>query len=447
MQRSSLLFASIALATHNSVAADPHVALSQGNMLPGDAAVLFEMFKVSHSKQYDTDEEHRRRYSVFLDNYLTVATHNAKSPTERSWEAHLNHLADRAWIEFKGSDLMDDRNCSGSHTQTRPDASHRLPFKRSGHGVGPNANSNSSHPLPPWMDWRDYGVISEVKNQGSCGSCWSFAATGCLEAHIALARLPKENNELKTPLDDFSEQQLLDCSRRFGTEGCNGGLPSHAFEYIRYSGGLETEYDYPYQDGGNGSHPVHSCAFAPSKLGDEALRSAVPYGSFNITFRDEFELREVVATTGPVTIAFDVQDDFRFYKKGVYKNDTCHRDIQSVNHAVLIVGYGIDSETGIPYWLVKNSWGADWGDGGYFRIERGTNMCGLADCAAFPNIYAPTLVEDDQGSVNTGTARRGDAPLKSEHQDSRTVTDTDVYAPWDFDSSNTDHNSMREVTE
>lgn len=417
---------SFGLVVRSVQSVDPYVSLARGDVLPGDPALLFEIFKVEHSKSYETDEEHKLRYSIFLDNFLTVANHNAKPDTERSWEAELNHLADRTWLEFKESNLMDDQNCSATHVPTNR-KKQRLPFNGLSDRVNPNANSNASHPLPPWMDWRDYGVISKVKDQGDCGSCWTFATTGCLEAHIALARLAREGNQLKTPVEVFSEQQLLDCSRGFANQGCNGGLPSHAFEYIRYAGGLESEEDYPYMEGGNVSHPIRACTFESSKLRDETLEAKVPYGAFNLTFRDEFELREVIATTGPVTIAFDVQDDFRFYKKGVYRNETCHRDIQSVNHAVLIVGYGIDSETNVPYWLVKNSWGPKWGDEGYFRIERGTNMCGLADCASFPNIYSPALVEDDQSSVNTG-ADNAKAGLE---KDLNMEVEEDMYMPWD----------------
>uniref|UniRef100_A0A7M4FRV8 Cathepsin H n=1 Tax=Crocodylus porosus TaxID=8502 RepID=A0A7M4FRV8_CROPO len=220
----------------------------------------------------------------------------------------------------------------------------------------------SSGPCPSAIDWRKKGnYVTPVKNQGSCGSCWTFSTTGCLESAIAI----KTGKLLM-----LSEQQLVDCAQNFNNHGCSGGLPSQAFEYILYNKGLMGEDTYPYR-AENGT-----CKFQP----DKAI--AFVKEVVNITLYDEQGMMEAVGTHNPVSFAFQVTEDFMQYSKGVYTNPHCEKTPDKVNHAVLAVGYGV--ENGMPYWIVKNSWGTYWGMDGYFHIERGKNMCGLADCASYP---------------------------------------------------------------
>lgn len=115
-----------------------------------------------------------------------------------------------------------------------------------------------------------------------------------------------------------------------------------------------------------------------------SIGAMVPGGSNNITAFDENELTQAVGTQGPVSIAYQVMGNFKSYKSGVYSDPNCSKDPQNVNHAVLAVGYGV--ENGTPYWLLKNSWGKTWGDNGYFKMLRGQNECGVADCASYPNL-------------------------------------------------------------
>lgn len=229
-----------------------------------------------------------------------------------------------------------------------------------------SATTNGNHKLtivdlPETKDWREEGVVSPVKDQGSCGSCWTFSTTGALEAayHQAFGKGIS-----------LSEQQLVDCAGAFNNFGCHGGLPSQAFEYIKYNGGLDTEEAYPYtaEDG--------KCKFSSENVGVQVLDSV------NITLGAEDELKHAVALVRPVSVAFEVVRSFRFYKKGVYSSTTCGSTPMDVNHAVLAVGYGV--EDGVPYWLIKNSWGGDWGENGYFKMEMGKNMCGVATCASYP---------------------------------------------------------------
>uniref|UniRef100_A0A4W3K155 Cathepsin H n=1 Tax=Callorhinchus milii TaxID=7868 RepID=A0A4W3K155_CALMI len=220
----------------------------------------------------------------------------------------------------------------------------------------------SMGPYPDFVDWRTKGnYVTPVKNQGGCGSCWTFSTTGCLESAIAI----------KTgKLLSLAEQQLVDCAGAYKNHGCNGGLPSQAFEYIKYNGGLEAEKDYPYT-----AQDQH-CQYQPNKA------VAFVKEVVNITQYDENGIVDAVARLNPVSIAFEVTDDFFQYEGGVYSNSNCDSTPDKVNHAVLAVGYGV--QNGTKYWIVKNSWGPEWGLNGYFYIIRGKNMCGLAACPSYP---------------------------------------------------------------
>lgn len=158
---------------------------------------------------------------------------------------------------------------------------------------------------------------------------------------------------------------MVDCAQAYDNHGCNGGLPSHAFEYIK-DNGITTEDMYPYkaEDGDCYYKKVWAEGFSLN-------------GAYNITRGDEDSMKNILANVGPVSVAFQVVDGFRDYKSGVYKSEICKNGPKDVNHAVLAVGYGTD-DSGNDYYIVKNSWSADWGNNGFFMIERGTNMCGMA---------------------------------------------------------------------
>jgi cathepsin H len=288
----------------------------------------------------------------FNANIALIESHNAR--VNIKYELAANHFINFSWDEFKTQILMKPQDCSA--TQNRQSY------------LVSNSTVSSEHDgyvNPPAFDWRDKGVISEVKNQGNCGSCWTFSTTGCLEAHMAIKAGAWRSSRL-------SEQQLLDCAGAFDNHGCDGGLPSHAFEYIAYQDGLDKEFHYPYEAKSN------KCRFNPEFVGARTLRS------YNITEGDEESMIAILFNEGPISIAYQVVDDFRFYSSGIYSSLDCKQGPMDVNHAVLIVGYG--EEDGVKYWIVKNSWGDSWGEKGYFRIERGKNMCGLATCASYPII-------------------------------------------------------------
>jgi len=216
--------------------------------------------------------------------------------------------------------------------------------------------------IPEHFDWREFGGVTPVKNQGHCGSCWTFSTIGAMESHYLIKYGQFRN---------LSEQQLVDCAGDFDNHGCSGGLPSHAFEYIKFAGGVSLENNYPYMA------VNQNCSFNNS-----IASVAVSGGSVNITVGDEDEMLHAVFQHGPVSIAYQVAGDFRDYKSGVYNSTLCNNTASDVNHAVLAVGFG--RENGMDYWVVKNSWGTTWGDNGFFKIQRGVNMCGISNCNSFP---------------------------------------------------------------
>uniref|UniRef100_A0A672JST2 Cathepsin 12 n=1 Tax=Sinocyclocheilus grahami TaxID=75366 RepID=A0A672JST2_SINGR len=197
------------------------------------------------------------------------------------------------------------------------------------------------------VDYRAQGYVTEVKDQGYCGSCWAFSTTGAIEGQMF-----KKTGRLVS----LSEQQLVDCSRSYGTYGCSGAWMANAYDYVIHKG-LESSDTYPYT-----SAVSSECVFIPA--------------------RDEQALADAVATIGPITVAIDADHpSFLFYSSGIYKESNCNPN--NLNHAVLVVGYG--SEGGKDYWIIKNSWGTGWGDGGYMRmIRNGKNTCGIASYALYP---------------------------------------------------------------
>ncbi|XP_075998239.1 pro-cathepsin H [Genypterus blacodes] len=297
----------------------------------------FKSWLAQHNKVYSSGN-YDERLRIFTENKRTVDKHNEGNHT---FTMALNQFSDLTFGEFRKYYLLTEpQNCSATK----------------GNYVSRNG------PYPDSIDWRLKGnYVTNVKDQGSCGSCWTFSTTGCLESVTAIA-----TGKLQT----LSEQQLVDCAQDFNNHGCDGGLPSQAFEYIKYNKGLMTEQDYPYQ--------AHEglCRYNPE------MAAAFVKDIVNITAYDEMGMVDAVATRNPVSFAYEVTNDFMHYHQGVYSSTQCHSTTDKVNHAVLAVGYG--KENGPPYWIVKNSWGSGWGMNGYFLIERGRNMCGLAACSAFP---------------------------------------------------------------
>ncbi|KAH9320632.1 hypothetical protein KI387_015271 [Taxus chinensis] len=290
-------------------------------------ALKFADFALRYEKKYGSISELVQRYNVFLQNVELIESSNSMN---LPYTLGINEFADLTWEEFQGQFLGASQNCSATKSN------HKL----------------TDVQLPETKDWREIGIVSPVKDQASCGSCWTFSTTGALEAAYKQATG-------KSVI--LSEQQLVDCAGAFNNFGCSGGLPSQAFEYIKYNGGLDTEDSYPYT-AKNGV-----CKYDVNNVGAKVVDVV------NITMGAEDELKHAVGLVRPVSVAFQVIKDFRFYKGGVFTSNHCAQGPMDVNHAVLAVGYGV-SEEGTPYWIIKNSWGGSWGVDGYFNMEMGKNM-------------------------------------------------------------------------
>ncbi|CAO3635986.1 unnamed protein product [Cunninghamella echinulata] len=212
---------------------------------------------------------------------------------------------------------------------------------------------------PSSVDWRTWGAVQQVKNQGSCGSAYAFAAAGALET----AYWRKHNT-----LPDISEQHIVDCSREYGNKGCSGGWMHTVFQWLQDKQGYVAQKDYPY------TGTVGTCQHSSKqKIGYVASYTRIPAG-------DENALLDAVATVGTVAVAYNADtQQHTDYKGGILDIPNCGNN---QTHAVLLIGYG--TENGVDYWILKNSWGSTWGEKGFFRMRRGVNMCGIADLASYP---------------------------------------------------------------
>lgn len=217
--------------------------------------------------------------------------------------------------------------------------------------------------LPDSVDWRSKGAVTAVKDQGQCGSCWSFSTTGALEGAYFI-----KYNDLQV----FSEQQLVSCDTI--DSGCNGGWMDNTFMWVKGNGGITTEDAYPYTSGTT----MVSGTCGTSGYTNNA--NVAPQSYTDVTSSVTALMSAV--TQQPVSIAIDADDvSFQTYNSGVL-TASCG---QNLDHGVLVVGYG--TEDGTPYWLVKNSWGPTWGDEGYIKIERSdANLCGVLSAPSYPNL-------------------------------------------------------------
>jgi len=298
---------------------------------------LFTKWAVQHAKNYEMDVFFHR-YSIFKQNLDYINEHNAKNT---SFEMGMNSFGDLTFEEFSAT--YKGRPVISTHD------SNTEPFVRiSSHQVGAGGS----------LDWRTKGAVNPIQNQGQCGSCYSFSGIASVEGAIAIK---------KGTLVKLSEQQIVDCSRSQGNGGCEGGFEKYVFQYIM-ANGVGTASSYPYT--GKDRQTCRATSTGATKI--TSFKAVTP--------NNEAAMLTAV-NIGPISIAVCASNSFQFYTRGVFDDTRCGT---SLDHAINIVGYGTDSATGKDFWLVRNSWGASWGESGYIRMVRNKNMCGLAADPIYP---------------------------------------------------------------
>nr|RLV76480.1 hypothetical protein DV515_00016933 [Chloebia gouldiae] len=320
-------------------------------------------------QQHLAPDEVTRRL-IWEKNLKYINTHNLEhSLGVHTFELAMNHLGDMTSEEVvRTMTGLKVPRCHQRHNETLfvPDWTERAPAA---------------------MDWRKKGYVTPVKNQGQCGSCWAFSSVGALEG-----QLKRKTGKLLS----LSPQNLVDCVAN--NDGCGGGYMTNAFEYVRQNRGIDSEDSYPYigQVGGGtapnpppslpppshpdlpGSTQDESCMYSPTG------KAAKCRGYREIPEGNEKALKRAVARIGPISVGIDASlPSFQFYSRGVYYDESCNAD--NINHAVLAVGYG--AQKGTKHWIIKNSWGEEWGNKGYVLLARNmNNACGVANLASFPKM-------------------------------------------------------------
>ena len=296
--------------------------------------VAFNNWLNTQNKMYASPAEKAYRMTVFAANYQKVA-HDNQVYTHIS---SLNQFADLTEEEFIS--------------------------KYTGLNYQANAKKNyktiESSIQNGGVDWREKGAVNAVKNQGQCGSCWAFSATSALESAWFLAH---------GTLYDLSEQQLVDCASTTGNHGCNGGWMDYAFEYVQQFGGQDLTSDYPYTARG-----------AQCKASKAGVKANVQ-GWTDVPANDCDQLIKAL-NIQPVSVAI-AANAIMSYTSGIFVNSRCGTGL---NHGVIAVGYG--SEVGQNYYIVRNSWGATWGEQGYIRMSKDVTaaegICGICMVGTFP---------------------------------------------------------------
>lgn len=312
-----------------------------------DVSKAFEDFITKFEKSYATKEERQKRFDIFTSNVQHIEKHNAAG--------HSYQLGITAFTDLKPEEFALDH--VGCMTKSKEPWS-GLPY------LGREEFVNKTS-LPKSLDWVKKGAVTDPKNQGKCGSCWSFSTSGALEGAWKIA---------SGKLISLSEQQLVDCAKN-GNMGCQGGSMDLAFSYLEKHN-VCTEQSYPYLAAQGTCHQTN-CSVG------------VPKGSIvgfkDVSAKDMNALMQAVSKQ-PVSVAIEAdQMAFQLYKGGILSQQCGTK----LDHGVLLVGYG--TENGVDYWKVKNSWGAEWGENGYIRMKRGVpkdGECGIKDQPSYPIVKA-----------------------------------------------------------
>ncbi|XP_060711752.1 cathepsin L-like [Hemiscyllium ocellatum] len=294
----------------------------------------FEDFKVKYKKQYDNEEE-ERRFRIFVENLKDAKRMQGEDQGTAMYGMNkFSDMSDEEFEMFYLNPMMSENNSSWPEEYTWREGDERL--------------ENLS--CPRKFDWRRKGAVTRVKNQGRCGSCWAFGVVANIESVWYIRR---------RRLVSLSEQQLLDCDS--WDRGCKGGYPFNAFNSILKLGGLMCWRNYRYRASRGPCRLVKSRVSATI----QTYRSIRPH---------EDEMRVWVAHRSPIVVSINAAA-LKGYRHGVIRPKFGRCRSNRLNHVVLVVGYGQCGRH--RYWIIKNSWGVNWGEQGYFRLYRGENACGI----------------------------------------------------------------------
>ena len=320
------------------------------------ANFTFEQYVQEYGKVYVDPKESQMREKYFKRNLIRIMSHNAEPG--QTWFMGLNEFADWSLPEFEARRLYKGRQARLKMKSLPPS---KLAFPA-------NLTALAKHKkIPSSLDWRDKGVVTNVYNQGDCGSCFAFSTTEAMESRSAIA---------SGKLEKLSAQQVTSCTPNpkhcGGTGNCDGGVEALAYDYLAQFGGLASAKAYPYEasDGKD----------VTCRDKKDITPVATTTGHYQLPDNEYTPLMQAIQD-GPVSVAIAVSDDMEFYEAGVYKctmKKNRAKQCWAINHAVNLVGYG-ENKNGNMYWLVRNSWGADWGEDGYIRIKRfgeGKEPCG-----------------------------------------------------------------------
>ena len=341
---------------------------------PKETLQLYSDFKSKESLQFGLNED-RMRFRLFRKNAQFVAD--------------ANSMGDSAVFALNFFSAM-----------TTGERQQYLGLNVTGHEANPTFSASAGFQAPAEKLWVKEGAVTAIKNQGACGSCWTFGAVGGLETRY---------QQMSGKLRDFAEQEYLDCVYEGSRDGCGSGWPDDCYDYSKNAGGrLASTANYGYT------------ASDSSCRGSSKPDAMVAYKITGYTSVGSSESANIEAlATGSLSVAFEVTNYFHQYSSGILRDTTC---TGPPNHAVTAVGYNSN------FVLVKNSWGGNWGDHGFVKFSRYYGNCGLFKFSSYPRLqstgasdttpsdaatdYIPSDDDDVNPEPNPGPVCEDDAPYQ-----------------------------------